>query len=121
MTRWIVALAACGIASLVVPGALCAGDRDSLGGAQLGGTITAVEKVEVNIERSPVIGYVTVGATKVAVTAYTSITVGPGDLVKRSFATLQPGREVEVVFTDPSAPGKGAKQINVLPTPAPGK
>src|SRR5262249_30306172 len=121
MTRWFVALVACGMASLVVPGAVHGGDPYSLGSAHLGGTITAVEKVEVNIERSPVVGYVTVGASRVAVTVATRITVGPGDVVGRSFATLKTGSEVEVVLADPLAPGKGAQQINVLPTPTPNK
>jgi hypothetical protein len=114
MARWFLALVA-GALALCAAGPSRADDKNSLGSADVVGTITATEKVEENIERSPVIGYITVDdRVRIAVGVGTSITEGPGDLVGRGFGSLKKGRKVEVVMAR-SGKMPIAAQINILP------
>jgi hypothetical protein len=115
MARWFLALLAGGLASLLA-GPSRADDKNSLGYADLVGTITATQKVEEEIERSPIIGYVTVDKFTVAVGVGTRITEGPGDLVERGFASLKKGCKVEVVL-ERSGKKAIAGQINIVAEP----
>jgi hypothetical protein len=115
MPRWFTAPLAAALA-LFAAGMPRAEDGKSLGYADLVGTITATQTVKEDIERSPVIGYVTVGECVVAVGAGTRITEGPGDLVGRGFGSLRKGQRVEVVL-ERSVKEKIAAQINIVPGP----
>jgi hypothetical protein len=115
MPRWFTAPLA-GALTLFAAEALRAEGGKSLGNADLVGTITATQKAEKDIERSPVVGYVTVGECVVAVGVGTRITEGPGDLVGRGFGSLRKGCRVEVVL-ERSGKDKIAAQINIVPGP----
>jgi hypothetical protein len=127
MVRWSLALLCCGTGLLLAP---VNADPVPAKPPLAGDLITAVTRVERNVEKDDTVGFITVGGAEVRVTSRTKITRGPGDLVYRGFGSLRIGCRVLVSYDAAEilrnkdklgAKPLTASAIDILLDPVPGK